>query len=61
MLYAMHATGVSREQVQKDNLTQIPIGELATPQDVARAVLFLASEPHMTGTVLALDGGYTAA
>jgi len=61
MLYAMHATGVSREQVQKENLAQIPIGQLATPQDVARAVLFLASEPHVTGTVLALDGGYTAA
>ncbi|MEP4148676.1 MAG: SDR family oxidoreductase [Halioglobus sp.] len=61
MLYANHAAGLSREVIEEENRAQIPIGELATPEDVARAVLFLASEPHMTGTILALDGGYTAA
>ena len=61
MLYAMHASGTSRSQIEEDNRAQIPVGELATPEDVGRAVLFLASEPHITGSILALDGGYTAA
>ena len=61
MLYAMHAEEASREQIEAVNLAQIPIGELATPEDVGRAVLFLASEPHMTGAILSLDGGYTTA
>ena len=61
MLYDKHASGTSRETIEEENRAQIPVGELATPAGVARAVLFLASEPHMTGTILALDGGYTAA
>jgi NAD(P)-dependent dehydrogenase (short-subunit alcohol dehydrogenase family) len=41
----------------------IPQGRLGTPEDVAAAVAFLASEEagHITGASLALDGGYTAA
>ncbi len=40
----------------------IPQRRLATPDDVAAAVLFLASDDagHMTGVTLAVDGGYTA-
>ena len=41
---------------------QIPLGRLGKPQDVADAVLFLASEAaeYITGHVLTLDGGLTA-
>ncbi|MEN3284461.1 MAG: hypothetical protein V7607_5601 [Solirubrobacteraceae bacterium] len=41
---------------------QIPQRRLATTADIAAAVHFLASEQagHTTGTVLAVDGGYTA-
>ena len=41
----------------------IPQGRLATPADVASAVLFLASAEaeHITGVTLPVDGGYTAA
>jgi NAD(P)-dependent dehydrogenase (short-subunit alcohol dehydrogenase family) len=41
---------------------QIPQGRIATTADVAAAVWFLASEDaaHITGAVLAVDGGYTA-
>ena len=41
---------------------QIPLQRLATPDEVAAAVLFLASEEaaYITGAVLPVDGGYTA-
>lgn len=40
----------------------IPQLRLADPEDVAAAVLFLASDEaaHITGATLAVDGGYTA-
>lgn len=42
---------------------RIPLGRLATPQDVAAAILFLAGDAaaHITGVTLPVDGGYTAA
>jgi 3-oxoacyl-[acyl-carrier protein] reductase len=44
-----------RQQLQK----QIPLGYLGSPQDVAEAVAFLASEEarYITGQVLGVDGG----
>lgn len=44
-------------------LTQLhPIGRLGVPADIARGVLFLASDDaaFMTGSELVIDGGYTA-
>jgi glucose 1-dehydrogenase len=42
---------------------RIPLGRLGVPDDIARAVLFLASRdaPYITGTVLWVDGGSLAA
>jgi NAD(P)-dependent dehydrogenase (short-subunit alcohol dehydrogenase family) len=42
---------------------RIPLGRLATPEDVAAAILFLLSDSatHITGVTLPVDGGYTAA
>lgn len=39
-----------------------PMGRLARPEDIAYAALYLASDEssYVTGTVLAVDGGYTA-
>lgn len=34
-----------------------PLGRASTPQDVARAVRFLAESPAITGTTLLVDGG----
>lgn len=44
----------------KDSLSkQIPLGRLGEPEDIAKAVVFLASDDasYITGQVLAIDGG----
>jgi NAD(P)-dependent dehydrogenase (short-subunit alcohol dehydrogenase family) len=42
---------------------RIPLGRLARPEEVAYAIVFLASDraAHITGVTLPVDGGYTAA
>ena len=47
---------------KKQRLDEVPMGRLATPDDVARAALFLASEEasFITGVALPVDGGLTA-
>ena len=39
----------------------IPLGSVGSPQDIARAVVFLASSPFVTGHELAVDGGRSVA
>jgi NAD(P)-dependent dehydrogenase (short-subunit alcohol dehydrogenase family) len=34
-----------------------PLGRIAEPEDIARAVLYLAEAPHVTGVSLRVDGG----
>jgi NAD(P)-dependent dehydrogenase (short-subunit alcohol dehydrogenase family) len=43
-------------------VSQIPLGRMGTPQDVAQLALFLATDAAswITGAALPLDGGYTA-
>jgi NAD(P)-dependent dehydrogenase (short-subunit alcohol dehydrogenase family) len=38
----------------------LPTGKLITPEEVADAVVFLATNESLTGSVLSLDGGSTA-
>ena len=39
---------------------ETPVGRIGTPQDVAKAVLFLADETSsfITGQILGVDGGF---
>ena len=47
------------ESVQQDWLSKVPLGRFGTPEDVAAAVAFLASDEaaYITGQVLAVNGG----
>lgn len=38
---------------------QSPLGRLATPEDIAEAVIFLAKSPAITGETILVDGGTT--
>lgn len=60
MLFSEHDSQAAADSVIERNQSSIPIGDVAQPEEVARAVLFLATERHVTGTILSLDGGYTA-
>ncbi len=47
------------EDIKQGMLTQIPLAKLGQPEDIAKAVVFLASEDanYMTGQTLHIDGG----
>jgi NAD(P)-dependent dehydrogenase (short-subunit alcohol dehydrogenase family) len=49
-------------RVRAETAAKIPQGRFATPEDVASAIVYLASDEsgHVTGATLAVDGGYTA-
>jgi NAD(P)-dependent dehydrogenase (short-subunit alcohol dehydrogenase family) len=50
------------DERQVESAASIPLGRLATPDDIARAVTFLCSDlaSYITGQTLAVDGGATA-
>jgi NAD(P)-dependent dehydrogenase (short-subunit alcohol dehydrogenase family) len=50
------------EAYRRERESQIPLQRLATPEEVADAVVFMASSEssYITGAVLPVDGGYTA-
>jgi len=52
-------TAVLSGDVKADLAKQIPLGRLGAPEDIAAAVLFLASDAagYITGQTLAVDGG----
>jgi len=58
---ATDMTAALGEEILQEVRKQIPLGRLGDPQDVADAVLFLASDAasFVTGHVLTVDGGLT--
>jgi NAD(P)-dependent dehydrogenase (short-subunit alcohol dehydrogenase family) len=56
----MTAFLTENEMIKQMALTQIPLGRIGTPQDVANTALFLASDDssYFTGEILHPDGGF---
>lgn len=52
-------TDALSESAKENLISQIPLGRTGKPQDIANAVLFLASDAagYITGQVLSVDGG----
>jgi hypothetical protein len=50
------------EPVRQQTLNRIPIGRIGTATDIAKGIVFLASDDSgfMTGAGLVIDGGITA-
>lgn len=57
------SSGRSREAVEAELISGIPIGRITEPEEVGRIIAFLASDASgtVTGTSITADGGMTAA
>jgi 2-deoxy-D-gluconate 3-dehydrogenase len=55
------ALDMTSEEIMLTHLQRVPLARLGEPDDIAKVVLFLASEASdfMTGAVLVADGGFT--
>ena len=53
--------GMSADEVRRQSEQKMPLGRLATPEEVAAAVVFLASPraSYISGAILSLDGAST--
>ncbi|MFN2570712.1 MAG: SDR family NAD(P)-dependent oxidoreductase [Gemmatimonadales bacterium] len=51
----------ARPEMIKQRMAETPMGRIGTPEELAAAVVFLASEraSYITGAVLQVDGGFT--
>jgi NAD(P)-dependent dehydrogenase (short-subunit alcohol dehydrogenase family) len=60
---ALATPGRSSADIRVSYLRKVPMKRLGTPQEIARAILFLASEDasYITGTELIVDGGLRTA
>jgi len=49
------------EELRKQNLALHPLNRFAEPEEIAKAILFLASDDSSfaTGSTLVVDGGFT--
>jgi NAD(P)-dependent dehydrogenase (short-subunit alcohol dehydrogenase family) len=55
-------TGKPADELRTAMQSRIPLGRLGTPEEVARVVLFLASDQasYVTGAIVPMDGGASA-
>ncbi|MBL9037081.1 MAG: SDR family oxidoreductase, partial [Archangium sp.] len=51
----------TNEAQRADMLQRVPLRREGTPDDVARAVVFLATSSYITGQTLRVDGGLSVA
>ncbi|MFQ5998937.1 MAG: SDR family NAD(P)-dependent oxidoreductase, partial [Candidatus Bathyarchaeia archaeon] len=61
-LTEMHPRYLTTKELEDAHRARHPLGRFGTPEEIARAVIFLASEESsfMTGSSLTVDGGYTS-
>ena len=62
MLASGRAVPPTAEDLRKLGEAVVPMGRLADPAEIARVVVFLASDDasYMTGSLVTIDAGYTA-
>lgn len=62
MLRSARSVPVTDESLRKMADEVVPMGRLAQPEEIARVVLFLASDAasYVTGALVPVDAGYTA-
>jgi meso-butanediol dehydrogenase/(S,S)-butanediol dehydrogenase/diacetyl reductase len=62
MLASGRESPPTAEDLRKLGETMVPLGRLADPVEIARVVVFLASDAasYMTGSLVTVDAGYTA-
>jgi len=55
-------TGRTPDEVFASNIAGIPEGRIPSPEEIAKSMLYLASDAssHVTGVALPIDGGYVA-
>lgn len=60
VLKSMVANGMSQEAIMASFTARIPLGRMGKPDDIAKTVLFLASDlsNYITGETIIVDGGY---
>ena len=53
--------GIDTEEALKRATARLPLGRIATPEEIANAVVFLASPKasYITGAIVAMDGAVT--
>ncbi len=56
------ASGLRKKEYHRRLIASVPQKRAAKPEEIARAILFLASDevPFMTGAALSVDGGWTS-
>ena len=56
-----HTSGISLNDIEKNEAQEQPIGRIGYPQEVAELAYFLTQDEvkYITGAVIPIDGGYT--
>ena len=59
----MEITGQTEEQIRKTSASNVPLGRIGAPEDIANMVVYLCSEKanFINGSLIDIDGGVSRA